>query len=47
MVGEPLAAPLDLIPLSQNPAEVNCAEPFPVDGDRSELDAPWLSSGEG
>ena len=46
-MGRPLATPLDLIPLSQDPAEIDCAEPFPVNGDRSELDAPRLSRGEG
>jgi len=47
VASEPLAAPLNLIPLSQDPAEIDGAEPFPVDGNRSELGAPRLSTGEG
>ena len=46
-MSEPLATPLDLIPLNQDPTEIDCAKPFPVNSDRSELDAPWLSTGEG
>ena len=46
-MGEPLATPLDLIPLNQDPAEIDRAEPLTVNGDRSELDAPRLSISEG
>ena len=45
-MSEPLATPLDLIPLSQDPAEIDGPEPFAVNGNGSELDTPWLGTGD-